>query len=243
MCVGTEMWSVLISVHVCVLRFKKCDRMCVGTEKVICGLRMVTWGSQWDAISGGPVPLSLTSEKTAGNKNRTKVAMMLQVYPTFTSDTPLPSHTHTPSPSQKLLEKEHCEENILFWRDAEEFKQNAPQMKNVRETHTHTHTHTLWCVGGSPLIALVVYIVFSTSKASAKVAVSVGRMDVQPTNPASYKPFILLVALNHKSFKCECLHTCMYGLKGVWLLGWARVPRLAAWLYITLLPCLSWDMQ
>jgi len=38
-----------------------------------------------------------------------------------------------------------------------------------------------------------VYIVFNTSKASARAAVTVGRMDVQPTNPASYKPFVLLV--------------------------------------------------
>jgi len=53
------------------------------------------------------------------------------------------SHTVTLPSTQHLLEKEHCEENILFWRDAEEFKQKAPQMKNVSGcSHTHTHMHT-----------------------------------------------------------------------------------------------------
>lgn len=43
--------------------------------------------------------------------------------------------THVLHTYQQFLEKEHCEENILFWRDAEEFKKEAAQNQNVSISH------------------------------------------------------------------------------------------------------------
>ena len=41
-------------------------------------------------------------------------------------------HPSLPPHEQQLLEKERSEENLLFWRDAEEFRKTAQQMHNVR---------------------------------------------------------------------------------------------------------------
>ena len=41
------------------------------------------------------------------------------------------SHSLNCAVMQQFLEKEHCEENILFWRDTEDFKKEAKQNQNV----------------------------------------------------------------------------------------------------------------
>ena len=78
------------------------------------------------------------------------------------------SHTVTLPSTQHLLEKEHCEENILFWRDAEEFKQKAPQMKNVSGC-SHTHTHTLISYMCTQLYSFDVLCSVYTSKADVEI--------------------------------------------------------------------------
>ena len=152
--------------------------MCVETEemwsnvcrnwKVICGLRMVTWGSQWDAISGGPVPLSLASEKlkqlvireqnTGGND----VASIPYIHIWYS---PPLTHTHPP-PLRNFLRRSTVKRTFSFGEMLRSSNRMHHRWK-MWDTHTHTHTHTFfeetlmcgWELTHSPWSSLCVHCV------------------------------------------------------------------------------------
>ena len=69
-------------------------------------------------------------EDGGGEQGREFAYCLVRTYSTFIYIS-IGSHSLNYAVMQQFLEKEHCEENILFWRDAEDFKKEAKQNQNV----------------------------------------------------------------------------------------------------------------